>query len=96
MVGFFVKRSMPEEKISEFLDNYDCVSFEVQGDHEITIELLGSFVEIFTQHAHWNGRVGKFDSIDAKLVKDRMNPSTDEMNIVRKIMRAINKKSAAA
>lgn len=98
MIGFVVRRSTPEEKISEFVaaHNSRIIEFEVQGDREITIELLGGYVEIYTQHASWNARVRQFDSIDAKCIKDRMNPSDDEMHIIHKVMRAINKNSIAA
>ena len=98
MVGFVVRRSTPEEKIAEFVaaHNSGIIEFEVQGDRGITVELLGNYVEIYTQHVCWNAPVRYFDSIDAKLIKDRMNPSDDEMNIIRKIMRAINKKYSAA
>ena len=96
MVGFVVRRSTSEEQIVEFVSAHNGVEFEVQGDRKITVELLGNYVEIYTQHASWTSRVGHFDSIDAKLIKDRMNPSEDEMNMIRKIMRAINKKNLIA
>nr|DAN20344.1 MAG TPA: hypothetical protein [Caudoviricetes sp.] len=97
MVGFVVRRPTPEETIVEFLNKYNNASFEVQGDSDITIELLGgTYVEIFTRHASWNGYVDRFDSIDKKLIKDRMNPSEAEMDIIRKVMRAIDKRYSTA
>ena len=96
MIGFVVKRSTSEESICEFLKEHACVSFEVRGESGITIEILESFVEVFTRNAHWNGRVSSFDSIDKKLIKDRMNPSEDEMDIIRKIMRAAGKRYSTA
>ena len=97
-VGFVVRNTTPEEKVGEFVaaHNSSIIEFEVQGDREITIELLGNYVEIYTRHASWNVHVRQFDSIDAKCIKDRMNTSEDEMHIIHKVMRAINKNSIAA
>lgn len=89
-----VKTNTSIEDIAKFLCGKYSASLEIESSRLlIEIELIETFVEIHTAHASWRIRVGfnyHYDKYESKLIKDKMNLSLEEMELIDKVMYAIS------
>nr|DAS73702.1 MAG TPA: hypothetical protein [Caudoviricetes sp.] len=88
-----VKTNTSIEDIAKYLCGKYSASLEIESDRLIEVELIERFVEIHTAHASWRVRVGfdyQYDKYESKLIKDKMNLSSDEVELIDKVMYAIS------
>lgn len=88
-----VKTNTSIEDIAKFLCGKYSASLEIKSDRLIEVELVERFVEIHTAHASWSVRVGfgyQYDKYESKLIKDKMNLSSEEIELIDKVMYAIS------